>query len=62
MASKFQPAKADGVLMFDTRQGKTVAAEERFAVRGALVLKLLGQNVPAEVAEEQLFQMRIAAK
>lgn len=61
-ASKFQPVQAGGVLLFDTRQGRTVAAEERFAVRGAVVLMLLGQNTPAEVEEEQLFQMRLAAK
>ena len=62
MASKFQPAQAGGVLLFDTRQGKTVAAEERFVVRGAVVLNVLGQNTPAEVEEEQLFEMRITEK
>ena len=61
-ASKFQPAQAGGVLLFDTRQGKTVAAEERFVVRGTVVLNLLGQNTPAEVEEEQLFEMRITEK
>jgi hypothetical protein len=61
-ASKFAPAQAGGMLLFDTRQGRTVAAEERFAVRGTLVLNLLGQNTPAEVEEEQLFQLRITAK
>ena len=41
---------------------RVVAAEERFYVRGTLVLMLLGQNTPTEIEEEQGFQMRIAEK
>jgi hypothetical protein len=61
-ASEFQPPTAAGTLLFDTQVGRSVAADERFHVRGALVLILLGQKTPTEIEEEQLFQMRIVAK
>jgi hypothetical protein len=61
-ASEFKAAQAEGALLFETHAGRTAALEERFHVRGALVLVLLGQRMPAEVEEEQLFQMRIIAK
>jgi hypothetical protein len=61
-ASNFQAPQAGGVLLFDSQQRKTVAMEERFLVRGKLGLVVLGQNTPAEIEEEQLFQMRIVAK
>jgi hypothetical protein len=62
VASKFQAPEAGGALLYDVQHGKTAAAEERFFVRGTLVMNLLGQNTPAEIEEEQLFQMRILAK
>jgi hypothetical protein len=60
--SNFQPPQAGGTLLFDTERGKVVAAEERFHVRGAVALILLGQNTPADIEEEQVFQMRLGEK
>jgi hypothetical protein len=60
--SNFQPPQAGGTLLFDTERRKVIAADERFHVRGAIALALLGQNTATEVEEEQIFQMRIAEK
>lgn len=62
VGSNFQPAQAGGTLLFDTERRRVVAAEERFLVRGTMMLNLLGQNSPTEIEEEQVFQMRIGEK
>jgi hypothetical protein len=61
-AAHFQPPQAGGTISFDVSRGKPVAAEERFVVRGVITVNLLGQNTPAEVEEDQLFQMRVVEK
>jgi hypothetical protein len=61
-ASNFKAPEAAGIIHFNTQTSRTVAAQERFQVRGALVLVLLGQKTPTEVEEEQIFEMRILPK
>ena len=56
---RFQPPQAGGVLFFDAERGRVVTAEERFVVRGGFTLSVLGQAIAVEVAEDQLFQIRV---
>jgi hypothetical protein len=58
----FQPPQAEGMLLFDSVKGRTVAAEERFRVRGLISVNLFGQNTQIEVEEDQHFQIRIHDK
>ncbi len=56
---RFNPPQAGGSLFFDAQKGRVVAAEERFVVTGSFSLSVLGQAIPVEIAEDQLFQIRI---
>ena len=56
------PPQAAGQILYHRERSRTVAAEERFYVRGTLVIMLLGQNTPCEIEEEQVFKLRIVEK
>ena len=60
--ANFLPPQAAGQILFHTERSRTAAAEERFYVRGTLVIMLLGQNTPCEIEEEQVFKLRIVEK
>jgi hypothetical protein len=62
----FQVSKADfrllaggGNIMFDVTRGRTVAAEERFHVRGVLAATALGATSTVALEEVQMFRLRI---
>jgi hypothetical protein len=55
----FKPQVAGGLILFDAERGKVVEAQERFHVRGRLILNLLGQKSPVDIDEDQLFHIRI---
>ncbi len=55
----FQAHEAAGTLLFDADKGRVLAGEERFHVRGALTLAILGQNIAVEIEEEQQFRFQI---
>jgi hypothetical protein len=57
--AQFQPPEAAGVIVFDTGRGRVSGAEERFRIRGRLQVVVLGQSVPVEVDEEQVFHLRV---
>lgn len=58
-SAAFKAQQAGGVILFDADKGKVVEARERFLVRGRLAMQLLGQNVPADLEEDQHFHLRI---
>jgi len=55
----FQAQAALGNIYFDGDQGKVLAAEERFHVKGVLEINLLGQKTPVEMEEQQTFTLRL---
>jgi hypothetical protein len=55
----FRVQNAGGSITFDPRRGRVAVAEERFAVRGLLVVTALGAEVPVDMDEVQLFQLRL---
>lgn len=55
----FQLQAANGNIYFAADQGKVLAAEEYFRVRGALEINVLGQKTPVEMEEEQVFKLRV---
>ncbi len=58
-SANFKAPEAGGFLLFDASQGRVVAAEERFRVRGLINANVLGQNTLIEIDEDQHFLMRI---
>jgi hypothetical protein len=60
--ANFQAPAAGGVILFDANRGRVIAAEERFRVKGAINVNLLGQNTGVEIDEDQHFLIRIHDK
>jgi hypothetical protein len=55
----FQPQVARGTILFDPKRGRVAAAEEAFAVKGSVVVDLLGANTPIDLEETQVFELRV---
>jgi hypothetical protein len=56
----FKPQTAAGVVLYDTRKSRVVAAEERFHVKGLLAVSALGTNVDIDMDEAQYIQVRLS--
>ena len=61
LRAEFQPVVARGVIAFDPRTQRTVAAEELFRVRGMSVLSASGVEVGVELDEIQKFRIEVKA-
>lgn len=57
--ANFQPPLAGGSILFDADKRKVVYAEERFRVRGAMAISILGQNTTVDVEEDQRIGVRL---
>lgn len=60
--AQFNPPQGSGFLLFDSRRGRVIAAEERFRVQGVLTANILGQATRIEIDEDQHFAIRIHDK
>lgn len=60
--AQFNPPQGSGFLLFDSRRGRVIAAEERFRVQGILTANILGQATRIEIDEDQHFAIRIHDK
>lgn len=58
--AKFGAPETAGSILFDAKEGRVTASEERFRVRGQITINLLGQNTTVDIEEEQQFSMRIS--
>ncbi|MCS6977571.1 MAG: hypothetical protein NZM31_11265 [Gemmatales bacterium] len=59
LQAAFRHQESGGSIWFDTDKGRVSAVEERFHVRGRLIVNLLGQAVPLELEEVQQFRVVI---